>query len=180
MPFDSTFAADSIPPDAPREMTICFARTDAGDAELRRPGIALTLPARQLLFSIEKGIAIDACIAVVTGSSLVDAMVLLRRGLVRIDAVHASGADRVDVRRLEQVVHAMLRLPADELYTLLTQHAKLRLGLLHGFRMILALERCSRDEDQRALALRFVEDIWRAHGEAGVRPLTGAVRSAVT
>jgi hypothetical protein len=176
---DSSFAAGSTSSDGSgltRELALHFVRTDAGDAELRQPGLTLATPARQLLFSIEHTLAIDLCISVAEGSSLADAMLLLRWGLIRLDSLRATGADRASARQLHAVVGAVLVLPASELYRLLTQQAKLRLGLLHGFRMILALERCVSHEDQRALAVRFVEDVWRSRGETGIRPLNAALR----
>lgn len=162
-----------------RDLAVHFVRTEAGDAELRHPGLTrltLATPARQLLFSIEHTLAIDLCISVADGSSLADAMLLLRLGLIRVDSLRATGADRASARQLHAVIGAVLVLPAGELYALLTQQAKLRLGLLHGFRMILALERCVSHDEQRALAVRFVEDVWRSHGETGIRPLSAALR----
>jgi hypothetical protein len=176
---DSTAAAgiDARPPDAARELALYFSRTDAGESELRWPTLDLAAPVRELLFAIERTVAIDACLSAVRGSTLADAMLLLAWGLIRTESFEAPFASRSDKARLQPLVESILALPANELYSLLTQHARVRLGLLQGFRMVLALERCVGHHEQRALAIRFLEEIWRAHGEAGIRPLRASLRN---
>jgi hypothetical protein len=157
-------------------MTLCVGRTQAGDAEVRRPVHELAPAARELLGLIERSVAIDRCLAALPQAQLADAMLLLSLGLVRttsFDAVATSGARRI---QLQPLLDALLALPSDDLYSLLTQQAKRRLGLLQGFRTVLALERCNGPHEQRALAVRFVQEIWRMHGEAGIRPLQRLLR----
>jgi hypothetical protein len=152
-------------------LTLCCARTPSGAAELRQPAHALPAPARELLGLVDPGVAIDHCVSAAAQAQLSDAMLLLSLGLVRTTSFEAAatiGAGRVQLRPL---LDALLALSSDELYTLLTQQAKRRLGLLQGFRTVLALERCNGPHEQRALAVRFVQEIWRMHGAAGVLPL---------
>ena len=53
----------------------------------------------------------------------------------------------------------------DALYTLLTHEAKERFGLIKGYRLILKIEGCSDLAGMQAVALDFVEQIRKAHGE---------------
>jgi len=149
---------------------LLFSRTELGDAELERPVRDLSRTARELLFIIDRAIGIDQCVSKVHDARLSDAVFLLGLGLIRSASLDASpvAPDRVELKLL---VAALLDLSQDDLYTFLTQQAKRRLGLLQGFRMVLALERCDNRDEQCALAVRFVQEIWRIHGEAGLRPL---------
>jgi len=58
-----------------------------------------------------------------------------------------------------------------ELYDLLTQQARPRLGLIKGYRMVLEVEKCSGPEEIRALALRFVDVVREVQGEAQAQAL---------
>ena len=53
----------------------------------------------------------------------------------------------------------------DALYTLLTHEAKERFGLIKGYRLILKIEGCSDLAGMQAVALDFVEQLRKAHGE---------------
>jgi hypothetical protein len=150
-----------------------FAKTGLGEAEARRPVHDLPRPVRELLFVVDRLVAIDQCVSEVHDAQLADAMLLLNLGLIRTTSFGGNSASR-SVRSL---IDALLGLPSDDLYTLLTQQAKRRLGLLQGFRMVLALERCNGHHEQCALAVRFVQEIWRTHGEAGVQPLRGLLKA---
>lgn len=153
------------------------ARTDLGAAEVRRPVRDLARPARELLFLIDKPVAVDPCVSEVHEAELADAMLLLGMGLIRTTSFDASSASRPVRMQLRPLIDALLVLSSDDLYTLLTQQAKRRLGLLQGFRMVLALERCNGHHEQRALAVRFIQEIWRTHGVVGIRPLQGLLKA---
>lgn len=58
-----------------------------------------------------------------------------------------------------------------ELYDRLTEQARPRLGLLKGYRMVLDIEKCSGVDEIRALALRFIDDVRQAQGDAAAREL---------
>jgi hypothetical protein len=148
-----------------------FARTDLGNAEVRQPLCDLPRPVRELLFLVDGSNAVDQCIAEVHNARLADAMVLLTLGLIRTTSFDAKTPSRAGRLPLRPLIDTLLDLTPEDLYTLLTQQAKLRLGLLQGFRMVLALERCEGHHEQRALAVRFVQEIWRTHGQAGISPL---------
>lgn len=148
---------------------LCFARTERGEAEVRCRLIDLPSPTRDLLFALERHLSIDLCLAAVRGAQLADAMALLSLALIRTFSFDAVAPFQQVT--LLPLIDALLALPTDDLYTLLTHQAKRRLGLLQGFRMVLALERCNSPHEQRALAVRFVQEIWRTHGVAGVVPL---------
>jgi hypothetical protein len=153
-----------------------FSRTELGEAELRQPVRDLPRPARELLFIIDRAIAIEQCVSKVHDAHLTHAMFLLSLGLIHMASFDASqlAPDRL---HLQSFVDALLSLPPDDLYTFLTQQAKRRLGLLQGFRMVLALERCKDHDEQCTLAARFVQEIWRIHGEAGLRPLQDSLEA---
>lgn len=156
-----------------RGLQVIFAKTDLGEAEWIRPSRDLPRPARQLLQLVDEAVPIDDCVAGVDEGSLADAMLLLDQGLIRLSACHADAAV---AGFLKLLVDALLALPPHDLYSLLTDQAKRRLGLLQGFRMVLALERCANRHEQSALAVRFVQLIWRMHGAAGIRPLKGLLK----
>jgi hypothetical protein len=153
-----------------------FARTTLGEAELRRAVHDLPRPVRELLCLVDQTVAIDQRVSEVHDAQLADAMLLLNLGLIRTVSFDANSATRRGRTPLRPVIDALLSLPSDDLYTLLTQQAKRRLGLLQGFRMVLALERCNGHHEQCALAVRFVQEIWRTHGDAGIRPLRGLLK----
>ena len=148
-----------------------YLRTDVGEAEMQRPVLALPRAARELLFVIDRHAGIDQCMAAVDGAASADAWLLLELGLIQTASSAAAAAGDVGKGRLQPLVDALLALPSYDLYTLLTQQAKRRLGLLQGFRMVLALERCAGHHEQRAMAVRFVHEVWRTHGDAGIVPL---------
>lgn len=64
-----------------------------------------------------------------------------------------------------------------QLYDLLTAQARLRLGLIGGYRMVLEVERCNGADEVRALALRFVEAVRKAQGAEGVRQFCVELRA---
>jgi hypothetical protein len=161
-------------PAAQNVLELFFARTLLGDAEVQRPVCELPRAARQLLFIVDQSVAIDKSVSEIHEAGLADAMLLLGLGLVRTASFEARYAKSAGLRPL---IDAILRLSSQELYTLLTQQAKQRLGLLQGFRMVLALERCKNQYEQSALAVRFVQEIWRTQGEAGIHPLRGLLRT---
>ena len=163
-------AAPRPAPASAEAMELCLVRTEVGDAELDRPVLGLSRIGRELLFVFEKSGSVRHCLAAVQGAALDDAMLLLKLGLVQ-EVSDGSAVDPAVLAKLQSVVHALLALPSYELYTVLTQESKRCLGLLQAFRMVLALERCDSQHAQRLLAVRFVREVWRTHGDSGIRPL---------
>ena len=146
-------------------MTTTFAdhyvRTDAGKAEIRAQTIKMSRPARNLLMVIDASCSGDAWIGKVNGSTQADLDVLIAARLVAPQA--GSGAKTVHQRVAVEV--AVRDWTYDALYTLLTHEAKERFGLIKGYRLILKIEGCSDLAGMQAVALDFVEQIRKAHGE---------------
>lgn len=158
-------------------MRLQLARTAAGEAENALASQPLSAAARALLREIDGDRCLELCLQHVPGARLADAMELLPSGLARARSCIATSRGTAQGLQLRPLVEALLGLPNDELYFVLTHQAKLRLGLIHGFRMVLLLERCVGPHEQRALALRFVEALWRMQGEAGIRRLERYLRA---
>ena len=137
-----------------------YARTEAGKAEIRAHSVKLSRPARNLLMVIDASCSGDAWVGKVNGSTPGDLEVLIAAKLI----APQSGAARTVYQRIPVEV-AVRDWTYDALYTLLTHEAKERFGLIKGYRLILKIEGCSDLAGMQAVALDFVEQIRKAHGE---------------
>ena len=138
-----------------------YARTEAGKAEFRTHSIKLSRPARNLLMVIDGSCSGDDWIAKVTGSTAADLDALIASRLIA--PVGGSAAKTVYQRIPVEV--AVRDWTYDALYTLLTHEAKERFGLIKGYRLILKIEGCSDLAGIQSVALDFVEQLRKAHGE---------------
>ena len=138
-----------------------YVRTEAGKAEIRAHGVKLSRPARNLLMVIDASCTGDAWIGKVNGSTPGDLDVLLAARLI---APQAGAAAKLVYQRIP-VETAVRDWTYDALYTLLTHEAKERFGLIKGYRLILKIEGCSDLAGMQAVALDFVEQLRKAHGE---------------
>ena len=138
-----------------------YARTEAGKAEIRAHSIKLSRPARNLLMVIDASCTGQDWLGKVNGSSQADLDVLLAAKLIAPQA--GLGARTVHQRVSVEV--AVRDWTYDALYTLLTHEAKERFGLIKGYRLILKIEGCSDLAGMQAVALDFVEQLRKAHGE---------------
>ena len=138
-----------------------YVRTDAGRAEFRTHSIKLSRPARNLLMVIDGSCSGDVWIAKVTGSTAADLEALIAARLIA--PLHGSAAQTVYQRIPVEV--AVRDWTYDALYTLLTHEAKERFGLIKGYRLILKIEGCADLAGIQAVALDFVEQLRKAHGE---------------
>jgi hypothetical protein len=138
-----------------------YVRTEAGKAEFRSHSIKLSRPARNLLMVIDGSSSADAWIARVTGSTAADLDALIAARLI---APVGSAAGKVVHQRIP-VEAAVRDWTYDALYTLLTHEARERFGLIKGYRLILKIEGCSDLAGMQAVALDFVEQLRKAHGE---------------
>ncbi len=137
-----------------------YVRTEAGKAEIRAHSIKLSRPARNLLMVIDASCSGDAWLGKVNGSTPGDLEVLIAAKLI----APQGGAARTVYQRIPVEV-AVRDWTYDALYTLLTHEAKERFGLIKGYRLILKIEGCSDLAGMQAVALDFVEQIRKAHGE---------------
>ena len=138
-----------------------YARTEAGKAEIRAHSIKLSRPARNLLMVIDASCSGDAWLGKVNGSTPGDLDVLIAAKLI---APQGGAAGKTVYQRIPVEV-AVRDWTYDALYTLLTHEAKERFGLIKGYRLILKIEGCSDLAGIQAVALDFVEQIRKAHGE---------------
>ncbi len=138
-----------------------YARTEAGKAEIRAKSVPMTRPARNLLMVIDASCSGDAWIGKVNGSTPADLDVLIGAGLI---APQGGSAVKTVYQRIPVEV-AVRDWTYDALYTLLTHEAKERFGLIKGYRLILKIEGCADLAGMQAVALDFVEQIRKAHGE---------------
>ena len=138
-----------------------YVRTEAGKAEIRAHDIKLSRPARNLLMVIDASCNGDQWITKVNGSTPADLDVLLAAKLI---ALQGGVAAKTVYQRIPVDV-AVRDWTYDALYTLLTHEAKERFGLIKGYRLILKIEGCSDLAGMQNVALDFVEQIRKAHGE---------------
>ena len=138
-----------------------YVRTEAGKAEFRARTLNLSRPARNLLMVIDGSCSGDAWIAKVTGSTPADLDALIAAKLI----APLSGSSAKVVHQRVSVEVAVRDWTYDALYTLLTHEAKERFGLIKGYRLILKIEGCSDLAGIQAVALDFVEQLRKAHGE---------------
>jgi len=138
-----------------------YVRTDAGKAEIRAHSVKLSRPARNLLMVIDASCTGDAWIGKVNGSTPGDLDVLLAARLI---APKDGAGGKVVYQRIP-VEAAVRDWTYDALYTLLTHEAKERFGLIKGYRLILKIEGCSDLAGIQGVALDFVEQLRKAHGE---------------
>ncbi len=137
-----------------------YARTEAGKVEFRNTASRLSRPARNLLMVIDASCTGDEWVAKVAGSTAADLDALIGAGFVA-----AQGGPARAVQQRVSVEAAVRNWTYDALYTLLTQEARERFGLIKGYRLILKVEGCSDLAELQAVALEFVEQIRKAHGE---------------
>ncbi|MDE1949651.1 MAG: hypothetical protein KGI35_13625, partial [Burkholderiales bacterium] len=102
----------------------------------------------------------------VQGASAADLERLLALGLIAPQPDQMPVPVPVPVAAGATLQQALQARSHSELYELLTVQARPRLGLIKGYKMVLDIERCGDAESLRALALRFVDAVRTARGDA--------------
>jgi hypothetical protein len=167
-------------------MSARCAKTDTGRTEIRSRALPLTRTARNLLVIIDASKAAAEWVALVHGATQADLDGLLERGLVEPLAATVSvsarpaGVSSPSLASSREALHeafmdALNGLTYGELYTLLTDQARARFGLIKGYRMVLEIERASGLADLQALAQRFVTQLREEHGEASLKDMRQAL-----
>jgi len=141
-----------------------YAKTDAGRVEIQRKTLPLSRPGRNLLLIIDAGRTADAWLELVQGATPADLQALLEAGLVTA----ASDAPAAPRMTLAQALESK---GYKSLYDRVTSEARPRLGLIKGYKLILDVERCQGPTEIRQLALRFVEQVRAAQGDAAAMAL---------
>jgi hypothetical protein len=140
-----------------------YVRTEAGKAEIRARSLQLSRSARNLLMVIDASCTGEQWIAKVLGSSRADLQQLLAARLIAVS--HEPAVRSVAQRQRVTVEAAVREWSYDALYTLLTHEARERFGLIKGYRLILKIEGCANLQGMQEVALEFVEQIRKAHGD---------------
>ncbi len=141
-----------------------FVRTEAGRREIRERQLSLSRAARNLLLVIDASKPAPDWLALVAGCTAADLAALRDAGLI---APSGDDAPRAAVTLAQALQARSYR----ELYDLLTQQARPRLGLIRGYRMVLEVEKCNGVDEIRALAQRFVDLVRDVQGEAEAQAL---------
>jgi hypothetical protein len=167
-------------------------RTDAGKAEIRSRSLALSRSARTLLLIIDNSRLAVEWLSLVQGASQTDLESLLTNGLIASTEGEGSAAsaassskgaaakpekaDKADkADKVDELDQTLDSLTYGELYTLLTDQAKARFGLIKGYRLVLEVEKCTDLTGLQALGHRFVGQIRDEQGEAGLKELRKAL-----
>lgn len=153
-------------------MEVLFSRKIEGREEPARPELDLGASSRQLLCCLDRALGADAWISSVKGAQLGDAVPLIAHDLVRVSRSSLDAVQGCAEQRLLEAIRAM---SSNDLYGLLTGQAKLRLGFMRGFRLILALERSDTREARQHLAIWLTLDLCRRQDIDGLRALAERV-----
>ena len=138
---------------------VTYVRTEAGRAEIGTNSVKMSRPARNVLLLIDASCTGEQWVGKISGSAPADLDMLLAAGLIA-----PAVAARTKTAEIPVEV-AVRNWKYDALYALLTREAKERFGLIKGYRLVLKIEGCSDLADMQAIALDFVEQIRKAHGE---------------
>lgn len=158
-------------------MATRFSKTDAGREEIKANARKLPRSARNLLLIIDGNRpATDWC-QLIHGATPADIERLLAEGLIETTRSDRSSSTSTSAPAAT-LAQAVAQLSYDQLYGLLTSQARDRLGLIRGYMMVLEVERCSGLPELQALAVRFVELVRNAQGDAAARQMRLALGMA--
>lgn len=161
-----------------------FAKTDAGQREIREKTRELSRPARTVLLLSDGSRGREELLAMVQGATAADVAALLEAGLIVETGAAAS------TRSSSSSAAAPAAAPAEaeiaesplgyrELYDSLTLLAKEQLGLFKGYRFALEIEKAADLAELQQVAVRFASEVQKANGDAAaqtVRRALGLVR----
>ena len=160
-------------------MSVRCAKTEAGRNEIRSRALALSRTARNLLLVIDATKTGEEWVSLVNGATQADLDLLLSHGLVEAhETVRAGGGSSSGgaVReKADPLLEAMNALTYGELYTLLTDQARARFGLIKGYRMVLEIEKASGLPELQQVAQKLVAQVREEHGDAGIKALRQAL-----
>jgi hypothetical protein len=161
-------------------MALRYQKTDAGRAEIRARTFELPRSTRTLLLIIDGTKAGEEWLRLVNGVGPADLERLLALGLVASIAapVAAAAPAAAPAVRMPNVDETLAQLGYRELYDRLTAEARVRLGLVKGYRMVLEIEKCSGAEEIRGLAMRFIEEVRAAQGDKAAREFVRGLAAA--
>ncbi|MCV2362368.1 hypothetical protein LNV23_02765 [Paucibacter sp. DJ1R-11] len=145
-----------------------YVKTEQGRAEIKARALPLSRSLRNLLLVIDDSKSAQQWLGLVQGITAADIDFLVDQGLIAPSArvSSAAGAAATPAAPLPAVVPS---LDYQSLYAYLTAAAREHLGLIKGYRWVLDVERCGDLQALTQLALRFVEEVRQAQGEAVAR-----------
>ncbi len=151
-----------------------YQKTEAGRDEIRARRLELSRPARTLLLIIDSSKSAGEWLQMVNGTTEADLAQLLQAGLIGTVEVDVAPAPKAG----PSIDEALEKFSYRELYDRLTQEARPRLGLVKGYRFVLEIEKCADVIELRKLALRVIEEVRAAQGDAAAGELRRALGAA--
>jgi hypothetical protein len=169
-----------------------FNKTDAGRQEIRDRLYSLTRTARNLLLILDDTKPALEWLTLIQGASADDLQDLMNASLIEPleePVVAATVPLRSLVRETPAPVPAtapaapaprpvgqISSLNYQELYVALNSVVRDQLGLIKGFRVSLEIERAAGRAELEAVALRLVDDVQKAKGDAAARQVRRALK----
>lgn len=160
-----------------------FAKTDAGQREIREKTRELSRPARTVLLLSDGSRGREELLAMVQGATAADVAALLEAGLIvetgAAASTRSSSSAAAPAAAPAEAETAESPLGYRELYDSLTLLAKEQLGLFKGYRFALEIEKAADLAELQQVAVRFASEVQKANGDAAaqtVRRALGLVR----
>lgn len=174
-------------------MPSVLVKTEAGSAEIRERGHALTRPARTLLLLADGTRSGEQLLGMVQGSSASDLALLLESGLlVESHGRSSRSASAAPAAAPSPASSGPVSVPppaeppsaADEpitalgyqeLYDSLNALSKEQLGLFKGYKFALEIEKASGIDELRIVAQQLVEEVQKVKGDSAAQMVRRAL-----
>lgn len=178
-------------------MAIIYAKTDAGQAEIRQRSQALARHARTLLVLADGSRSGEQLLAMVQGAGPQDLAALLEAGLIAEvsgsrsartaaatatptaaaapAAAPAASAAPEPPSTQPGDVEVDVELSYAELYDSLNALSKEQLGLFKGYKFALEIEKADGIQGLREVAVRLVDEVHKAKGESAAQMVRRAL-----
>ncbi|PND38616.1 hypothetical protein C1O66_14505 [Paucibacter aquatile] len=140
-----------------------YTKTEQGRAEIKNRALPLSRSLRNLLLVIDDSKSAQQWLGLVQGITAADIAFLIDQGLIAPTARAGSAAGLAPAA---PQAPALPSLDYQALYAYLTGAAREHLGLIKGYRWVLDVERCGDLPALQQLALRFVDEVRQAQGDA--------------
>lgn len=140
-----------------------YTKTEQGRAEIKNRALPLSRSLRNLLLVIDDSKSAQQWLGLVQGITAADIGFLIDQELIAPSSRAGSAAAAAPAA---PQATALPTLDYQALYAYLTGAAREHLGLIKGYRWVLDVERCGDLPALQQLALRFVEEVRQAQGDA--------------
>ena len=165
-----------------------YTKTETGRAEIRARVHALTRTARNLLLIIDSSKDGEQWVSLVQGATEADLLTLIDAGLIgpatgapsSVPAAHSRAAALAEpaagqVQKEPPKLESQTQLSYSDLYDLLPGLAKEHLGLLKGYKFVLAIEKANGLAGLQDVAHKLIAEVERAKGPAVARSIKRAL-----